>query len=231
MSGKLWPRPPTLTREAEIRWKRRASQHQSIRQSSSSIEIGKVVTVPRLRLNFFSFEISKWRISSMDRKGAATYLFQAFVRSHRVKWHCYLDEENERRDLLMGNYAASSLHFQTISDDISNRRCFNARLEWNGTFACLGDIWKSSCRDTRCLSQEAFDVRLLVTQNATRNTLLQARSKLRQPRAIARRANRVTTVDRASLFSRKWRMQRVRQRNVWEEGARNKRKERIQEVR
>lgn len=157
----------------------------------------------------------------MDRKGAATYLFQAFVRSHRVKWHCYLDEENERRDLLMGNYAASSLHFQTISDDISNRRCFNARLEWNGTFACLGDIWKSSCRDTRCLSQEAFDVRLLVTQNATRNTLLQARSKLQQPRAIALRWT----------FSRKWRMQRVRQRNVWEEGARNKRKERIQEVR
>lgn len=76
----------------------------------------------------------------MDSKGAVTYLFQAFVRLHRVKWHSYLDEENERRDLLMGNYAASSLHFQIISDDISDRRCFNARLERNGTFACLRDI-------------------------------------------------------------------------------------------
>lgn len=61
----------------------------------------------------------------------------------------------------------------------------------------------------------------------TQNALVQARSKLQQLHAI-------TIVLRWSidlLFSSKWRMRCVRQRNVWEEGAQNKSKERIQEVR
>lgn len=123
----------------------------------------------------------------------------------------------------MGNYAASSLHFQMISDDISDRRCFNARSECNETFACLRDIWKSSWRDTRCLSQEAFDVPLLVTQSDRANTI----------ETLCYQETRESRYDGRSTchFRRDDESNDVRQRNVWEECAENKRKERIREVR
>lgn len=117
-----------------------------------------------------------------------------------------------------------------ISDDISDIRCFNARLEWNGTFACLRGVWKSSCWDTRCLSEAACDAKRNVKRNAQRATRSCKHHRNFNNYVLSLRA----IVLRRSidlLFSSKWRMRRVRQWNVWEGGARNKSKERIQEVR